>query len=374
MKKQLALWKQLALIAALGGIGYGVWHERARLMEFAGYAAVDERSGSRRTPSSDAVPVIVETVGMAKAVDQIRAVGNGRANRSITLYPQQSGIVAAMNVQAGQRVEAGDEILQLDDRQEKIAVGLSEAKLREAERAIERYRSLVRTNAVSQAAVDTAQAAFDTARLELEQAQQTLADRTVRAPFSGVLGIPIIEAGDLVTQSTQLITLDDRSVIIIEFDVAETFLNRLTPGLEVKASNSGFRNVTFTGTVTSIDSRIDQTTRTVRLRAEFPNEDDLLRAGMSFVVELELEGEDYPAMNELALRWEREGAYVWRIADNKADKVRIELIKRVSGRVLVAGDIREGELVAVEGTQRLRPGREVRFEAPQDDTVERVGL
>jgi RND family efflux transporter MFP subunit len=377
MKQQLALWKQIAVIAVIATIGYGVWHQRDRLMEVAGYAAVEEegRPGRRgRGGGDDAVPVIVETVRIAKAVDEIRAIGNGRANRSVTLYPEVSGIIASMDAHAGDRVEKGKEILRLDDRKEKIAVSLAEAKLSETEKVLKRAMSLVDRRIVSQATVDTAQTARDTAQLELQQAKQALADRTIRAPFAGVLGIPSVEFGNLITPTSPIVTLDDRSVIIVEFDIAEGYLNRLKPGQQIEATNSGFRGQTFTGTLKSIDSRIDQTTRTVRLRAEFPNKDDLLRSGMSFIVTVKLEGQDYPSIDELALRWEREGAYVWRIVDEKADKVSIELIKRRGGRVLVAGELKEGELIAVEGTQRLRPGRQVRYEAPSDDAAGRAGL
>jgi RND family efflux transporter MFP subunit len=376
MQKQLALWKQVAIIVVLGAIGYGAWLQRDHLMTFAGISTEtpDERAGRRGGGASDAVPVLVEQIGSAQAVDIIRAVGTGRAERSVTLYPKQPGIVASIDLTAGQHVEQSQELVRLDDSQEKFAVGLAEAKFTEAERNLERSTSLLARDAVSQVTVDTAKTALETTRLELEKAKQTLADRTIRAPFSGVVGIPSVEEGDFVTQSTALITLDDRDTIILEFDVAELFLGRLKQGLEVEATNGGFRNRTFKGAIASIDSRLEATTRSVRVRAELPNADDLLRAGMSFVVTVRLEGEEYPTIDELALRWEREGAYVWRITDNKADKVRIEVIKRLEGRVFVSGDLQEGELIAVEGTQRLRPGREVTFEAPAAATVGSAGL
>ncbi len=378
MKKQLALWKQLAIVVLLGAVGYGAWLQRDYLMAMTGLSAdgQSEHAGRRggRRGAKDTVPVIVEQVRSAQSVDIIRSVGTGRAQRSVTLFPKLSGLVASMALTSGQRVKAGEELIRLDDRQEKIAVGLAEAKFKDAERNLERSTSLLNRDAISQVTVDTAQTALETARLELEKAKQTLSDRTIRAPFSGVVGIPSVETGDLVTQTTPLVTLDDRSTIVVEFDVAELFLGRLKLGLDVEATNGGFRNRTFKGRIASIDSRIYEATRSVRLRAELPNPDDVLRAGMSFVVTVRLEGEDYPSIDELALRWEREGAYIWRIVDNKADKVRIEVIKRLEGRVLVAGDLKEGELIAVEGTQRLRPGRAVSFEEPRTDTAGSAGL
>lgn len=383
MKTQLAIWKQLAIVALLAGAGAGLWHHRAELKRIAGIedGAGEQRSerhgrgrGGGRPGIDRPVPVIVENVREALAVDVIRAVGDGRAIQSVTLYPKQSGIVSALQVKAGQRVEKGGEILRLDDRQEKIEVGLAEAKFRDAERALARSQSLMDTNAVSQVTLDNAQTALDTARLELERARQTLADRTIIAPFSGVVGIPSVEVGDLVTQSTSLVTLDDRTTIVVEFDVAEVYLSRLRPGLTIAAENGGFRNQVFKGEITTIDSRINTGTRSLTLRAEIPNSEDRLRAGMSFVVTVTLEGGNYPSFDELALRWEREGAFVWRIVENKAEKVRIELIKRVDGRVLVAGELNEGDIVAVEGTQRLRPGRSVTYEEPPVATPGSAGL
>jgi RND family efflux transporter MFP subunit len=381
MKKQLALWKQVAIVVVMGSIGYGAWLQRDYLTTMAGISTEtpDERAGRRggrggAATASDAVPVIVEQAGSAQAVDIIRAIGTGRAERSVTLYPKQSGIITSVELTAGQHVEQGRELVRLDDSQEKLAVSLAEAKFSEAQRNLERSTSLLNRDAVSQVTVDTAKTALETTRLELEQVKQSLADRTIRAPFAGVVGIPSIEEGDFVTQSTPLITLDDRDTIILEFDVAELFLGRLKQGLEVEATNGGFRDRIFKGAIASIDSRLEATTRSVRVRAELPNSDDLLRAGMSFVVTVRLEGEEYPTIDELALRWEREGAYVWRIADSKADKVRVEVIKRLEGRVFVAGDLKEGELIAVEGTQRLRPGREVTFDEPTVEAPGSAGL
>ncbi|NJM35405.1 MAG: efflux transporter periplasmic adaptor subunit, partial [Rhodomicrobium sp.] len=91
---------------------------------------------------------------------------------------------------------------------------------------------------------------------------------------------------------------------------------------------------------------------------------DVLREGMSFIVSLTLSGETFPAIPELALLWQRDGAYVWRIAGNKAENVRVGVVKRANGEILVDAPLKMGDLVAVEGTQRLREGREVRYEAP----------
>jgi len=378
MEKPLAIWKQLLVILVLGGIGFGVWHERERVTQLTGISfgqesGEGERRG-RRGRDSGGVPVIVEPVEQVQAVDRIQAIGSGLANRSITVYPDVTGVIAEIDFEAGDRVEAGDVVVKLDDAQARIAVNIAETKLADARRTLERSETLLTRNAIAQATVDTARTAVQTARLELEQARESLADRTIRAPFGGVLGIPQVELGDRVSETTPIASLDDRSIIIVEFDVPEIYLGRLQIGQPITAANAGFRGQTFKGTITEINSRIDTGTRAVRVRAALENPGDTLRGGMSFTVNLVLKGETYPAIAELALIWERDGAYVWVVNEGKAEQVKVAVVKRADGRILVDGDLKQDQLVVVEGTQRLRPGRDVSFDRPTQTAEGEAGL
>ncbi len=115
----------------------------------------------------------------------------------------------------------------------------------------------------------------------------------------------------------------------------------------------------FEGQVTQIDNRVDAATRTLRLRAELPNDDDLLRPGMSFKVRLALPGAPHLQVPDLALQWGRDGGHVWVLRDGKAEQVPVQLVRRLEGTVLIDGALQPGEPVVVEGVQRLRPGRAV---------------
>jgi RND family efflux transporter MFP subunit len=366
MKSQLAIWKQLFVIAVLGAIGYGVWLQRDNVTRLTGISFGQEtQERARRGGRGDnKIPVIVEPVTTAKAVDRIEAIGDGVANRSVTIYPEVSGIVAEIPLKAGQRVKAGDVLLKLDDAQAKIAVELARTKLADARRTVERYTALLTRNAVAEVTTDTARTALQTAELELQQAQESLAERTILAPFDGVLGIPQVDVGDRVSETTAIASLDDRSTVIVAFTVPEIYLGRLEVGQKITATNAGLRGQEFEGEITEINSRVDVATRSIRVRALLSNAADALRGGMSFQVVLTLDGAEYPSIGELALLWERDGAYVWRIAQGKAERVNVALVKRDGGRILVDGELAAGQLVVVEGTQRLREGREVSFEEP----------
>ncbi len=375
MTRQLAIWKQLLVIAIVVGLGYAAWDQRARLAEMTGVSlgreAPEQRRGGR---ASAGVPVIVEPVTLIEAVDRLQAIGDGRANRSITIYPEVSGIVAEIDFDAGDRLEEGDVVLRLNDRQARIAVDIAEAKVAEARRTLQRYEALLERNAIPEAQVDTARTTLRTAELELEQAREALADRTIRAPFDGVVGIPHVEVGDRVTDTTAIASLDDRSQILVEFETPEIHLKRIEAGQPITATTPGFRGQTFEGRITQINTRVDPQSRSVRLRAALENPGEVLRGGMSFNVKLVLDDGEYPSIPELSLLWARDGSHVWAVEDGKAKKVAVTVVKRAEGRVLVAGNLAPGQLVVVEGTQRLRPGRELSFERPDATAQNEAGL
>lgn len=375
MTRQLAIWKQIVVIAVLAALAYAAWDQRARLSELAGISLSKEAPEQRRgVRANDGVPVIVEPVSLARAVDRVQAIGDGRANRSITIYPEVAGIVSEIDFEAGDRLEEGDVILKLNNQKARIAVDIAEARLAEARRKVERYNALLDRNAIAFAQVDTARTELRTAELEVEQAREALADRTIRAPFDGVVGIPQVEVGDRVTDSTAITSLDDRSIILVEFEAPEIYLKRIKVGQPVTATTAGLRGQTFEGRVTEINSRVDPQSRAVRLRAALDNPGEVLRGGMSFNVKLVLDGGEYPAIPELALLWARDGSHVWAVEDGKAKKVAVMVVKRAEGRVLVAGNLAPGQLVVVEGTQRLRPGRELSFERPDATARNEAGL
>jgi RND family efflux transporter MFP subunit len=126
-----------------------------------------------------------------------------------------------------------------------------------------------------------------------------------------------------------------------------------------------FPNRSFNGVVDRIDSRIDPTSRAVKVRAKLPNEEDLLRPGMSFAVELSIKGEPYPTVPELALQWAKGESYVWTVKEGLAKRVTVRTVRRLNSTILVDGDLHEGDSVVIEGVQRLRPGRAVRFATPE---------
>lgn len=365
MRQPLSLKTQGLIAGLVLAFGAVVWLAREPVSAaVSGLFGTEQQAGSKgraraRGRSQGAVPVVVETVRQGRNDVVFSGVGTGRALRHVTLFPAVSGEVVKIHTHAGDQIAAGAEIVELDRRQAQLAVELAASKLKGAERLLSRADRLRRKRVQSEAKVLDAETLADQARVELKAAQEALKDHTIKAPFAGIVGIASIDIGDRVTSATELVTLDDRTKLTAEFDVPEQYLPRLRAGISVEARTPGFANRRFRGTLRRIDSRVHPTRRTVVVRTEIPNKEDLLRPGMSFAIDLKLPGGVYPQIPDLALQFSQRGNYVWLIDDGAARRVSVEIVKRQSNTVLVKGDVTPGDRIVVEGVQRLRPGRKV---------------
>lgn len=304
--------------------------------------------------------MIVATSTPARDDVTLNVIGSGVARRSVTLFPAVAGEVAEVHFRTGQQVKAGQVLIRLDDRNERLAADLAAARVEAAQTLVKRYEGTRGTGAVPESVVDEARTALRTAQIEQQQAAEAVRERSVRAPFDGVLGLANVEPGNRVTTDTALATLDDRRSLRLDFEVPEAYLARLRPGQTLAATNPAYPQQRFAGEITEVDSRIDPSTRNVRVRAALPNAEDVLRPGMSFQVQLTLSGQPGVSVPELALQWGRDGAFVWAVRDGNAIQVPARPVRRSAGQVLIDGDLQAGETVVVEGVQRLRAGRPVR--------------
>jgi RND family efflux transporter MFP subunit len=325
-------------------------------------SACSEEQAPARSFAPQTVSVIAESLQFESAQTRVEAVGTSRAVLSAELYPAASGEVVAVNFEPGELVRKGDVLVQLDSRQERLAVGLAEIKLEDATRLFERYSRSSDSGAVLPTTLDAARAAMETARLELERAKVALDDRTIEAVFDGHVGATDVDPGDRVNPNTLITTLDDRSSLLVSFEVPEAFIGELKVGEDIRLETWSAAMPAVTGEVVDIGSRIDPRNRTFVARARVENPSDSLRPGMSFRVSVEVEGERYAVVPETAVLWGADGAYVWSIIDGKAQRTPVKVVQRREGRVLIDGDLGANGIVVVEGTQRMRNGIDVKFD------------
>ena len=325
---------------------------------FSGWEGVAE-SGHKSDRRSSATVVLVEALDLAQDRVVVQAIGTGEALRSASLHPTVAGEVVEVLFEAEQRVERGAPLVRLDDKHERLAVRLARVAEKEARRQVKRLEKLVPSGTVSIVRLQTAQAELEIAGLRLAQAKADLEDKTLFAPFDGVIGLSQVDRGDRVTDATLIAILDDRSALLVEFDVAEEYTNRIEVGDPIWLRPWTMRDRDLQGTIYATDSRIDPTTRSLRVKARIANPGETIRPGTSFEVRLVFTGRSYPSIREVAVLWSRDGAYVWRVVDGRAEKVFVKVIRRDRGRILVDGPLQVGDLMVVEGVQGLRDGQVV---------------
>lgn len=296
---------------------------------------------------------------MEREAERIESVGTARALARATIYPESAGEVERLGFSAGERVEAGDVLVQLEADDERLAVRLAEVAVREAEQLLARYRRIENTGAVSDSQIDEAETALAAAEIELQQARVALRRRTVRAPFTGFVGLTDIDAGARIGPDTVITELDDRTTLYVDFSLPEQVFGRLTVGDVVEAVPFAGAGGAYGARVINVDSRIDPAARTFIVRAEIDNAADELRPGMSFRVGFELLSDIRPVAPESAVSWGSDGAYIWVVREGAAVRVPVTLVQRRQGRVLVSAPLESGELVVAEGIQRLRDGAPV---------------
>lgn len=368
MAKPWSLTSQIVILAIAFGIGGAAFLARDHLGEaLANLQNAPEPEEKSNSHKSQSAPVIVAKVGEQRDDLLIAAIGTARAKRSVTIFSKSEGEIISFPVASGDRVTEGQELLKLDLTNATLAVDYARKAVDDAQQKHERALYLRRKNVSSTANVEDAAIAVDRAKIQLRQAEEALSERTIRAPFNGLVGIPKVELGDRINTQTELLTLDDRSELYVEFKVPEKFLPRIELGDRLEGRTPGYAGKSFAGIIGNIDSRIDPVSRTIMVRAIFPNGDDLLRPGMSFTIDLPLPGDVYPFVPELSLQWNQGDSYVWLVKDNKAKRTVVTTIRRKNEIVLIDGPLKAGDLVVTEGVQRLRDGKDVVYRADGND-------
>ncbi|PCK86289.1 efflux transporter periplasmic adaptor subunit [Rhizobium sophoriradicis] len=318
----------------------------------------NRRSGGGR---NSAILVATEAVVQGVVNDRLNAIGTGDAIRSVAVTPQAAGTIREILIKSGDRVKAGQVLAKLDSEEQVIARGQADVAVRAAVEKSNLYHNI--KSSVSRMDVFDSEIAEQGARLQLQAAELNLARRNIVAPIDGIVGIVPVNIGDNVTTTTPIVTLDDRSEILVDFWVPERFANTVAVGQPVEAMSVAKPGQMFSGVIEAVDNRIDAASRTLRLRARIDNSSDELRAGMSFSVSMKFPGDKYPAVDPLSVQWDAQGSFVWQVTDDKSHKVRVSVVQRNPDFILVNGDLKDGDKIVTQGLQRVREGGAVRVSA-----------
>ncbi|MDP5030059.1 MAG: efflux RND transporter periplasmic adaptor subunit [Paraglaciecola sp.] len=308
-----------------------------------------------------AANVIVSPLQFENDRERIQSVGTAEAIYSVVLFPAVADRVTEVLFSPGDKVEKDHVLLHLDDRRQRVALERAKITLEDARRTVTRLKESRAQGAVPQNELDDAITLFELSKVALQEAEVELEDRVVRAPFAGVVGFTDVEVGDRITIQTPITTLDNRAELFVNFTAPEIALPMLSGKPTLTLQPWLNTDAPVKAVISQIDSRINVDSRSFRVRALLNNRADNYRPGMSFRVELLLEGQRYASIPEIALMWDATGAYVWVAEQQQARRVDVAIKQRLAGRILVDGKLSEGQLLITEGIQRLREGQALSF-------------
>jgi len=304
--------------------------------------------------------VVVAPARQVEFADKVEALGTLAANESVALTATVTETVSALHFDDGDRVERGQVLAEMTSREEHAQLEEARATVNEAYRQYQRIKSLESAGTAAKSLLDERQREWETARARLAAIESRLADRLIKAPFAGIVGLRDLSVGALVQPGDLITTLDDDSVMKLELPVSASYLDVLHPGLEVTATSRAFSGRTFTGTVKAVNSRIDPVTRSVRVRAILPNPEHLLKPGMLMHVVLQKDPRMALVIPEEALLPLGEQQFVYVVtADNKVEKRELRIGGRRPGLVEVLEGLAADDQVITHGHMQLRPGQAV---------------
>jgi membrane fusion protein (multidrug efflux system) len=338
---RLPLFMLLSILVAL--ITYLQWPETKQ-----------EKSQYKRVVAVKMTPVL-----LAEFIESVEAVGTARANEQVVITSKYSDLVDEIFFDDGQQVQKGAVLIKLNNQQELAKVNELKANLSESKAHLKRLTELLASRATSKSLVEQQEAKTKAVEAQLVSARARLNDLTIRAPFSGVLGFREVSKGAYIDAGDTITSLDDLSVIKVDFHLPERLLTHIHVGQQVSAANTAYRDKQFIGKITAIDSRIDSSTRSIKVRANISNEALKLHPGMLLNISVLLQVEKILQLPESSIIPIENKHYVFVENEGKAIRKAIKIGRRHPGVVEVVSGLVEGQQVVVEGALKLREGSAV---------------
>ncbi|UTA49040.1 efflux RND transporter periplasmic adaptor subunit [Simiduia sp. 21SJ11W-1] len=327
--------------------------------------------------------VYVQKVEQQPFSDRIEALGTLRAYESVVLTTSVTNRITAIGFRDGERVSKGQLLVELNNLEEKAQQQELSLVVNEARRQYERVKKLAQDGLAPQSQLDEQRRTYQAAQARLDALAARMQEMQIVAPFAGVVGLRTVSVGTLLSAGQPITTLDDDTVMKLDFSVPSTYLPYLKPGLKVTAQAKALGNQGFEGEVVSIDSRVDPITRSIVVRALIDNPHYSLRPGLLMTVTLQKAPRRALIIAEEALVPEGRQHFVMRVNTEATpatvEKVAVEVGSRIPGQVEILAGLAAGDLVITHGTVKVRQGSAVNILATQalgerlPDLLQRTG-
>ncbi|KAA0893079.1 efflux RND transporter periplasmic adaptor subunit [Pusillimonas sp. ANT_WB101] len=358
----------LILVLALG-VAAGVYGSRwqaERSQKTVPAQVKSAPTAGKSTPASSKSKTVVEVeaVRQVSMPRSVSAVGSLRSRDSVILRPEITGRITEINFAEGGKVEKGQVLVRLDDSVVRAEVQQAQANLSLASSKYRRAQQLTKQGFISKQALDEASSQFKVQQAELALAKAHLSKTVIVAPFDGLIGLRTVSVGDYVSPGIDLVPIESIDPLQVDFRIPEQFLSDIKLGQKLAVSFDALPGQSRQGEVGAISPLIDVGGRSLLLRANVPNPDDILRPGIFARVRLQFADDATLVVPETAISPSGDEQFVYRVVDGKVQRVAVRLGMRRDGRVEVIDGIQPGDLIVTSGLQKVSQGQEVEIAKP----------
>lgn len=310
-------------------------------------------------------PVTVTEVKANDWTPVIEAIGFIEPNQGVTLTTETSGVIDKISFESGTQVTEEQSLIQLDSSVEKANLKSTEARLPAAEAKYKRYKGLYAKGSISKEAYDDAEASYLSLSADIESLKASIDRREIKAPFAGVVGIRNVYLGQYLQPGTDIVRLEDTSVMRLRFTVSQTDISRITLGQEVDIFVDSYPDSAFKGSITAIEPAVSVKSGLIQVQADIPNSDGKLRSGMFARANIILPKlTDQVILPQTAITFTLYGDNVYILKN-------VDGVSRVEQRVVKVGErtgadahildgVEVGDVVVTSGQVRLSNNAKVR--------------
>ena len=348
----------LLLVVVLGGL---YEFNRFRSQAIANFFA------HNKPPPAQISAVVAQTQSVPRFAP---GIGSITAVHQVTVNPEVGGRVTKIFFEPGQAVKAGDPLVQINDAPDQGDLANYQAQAKLAEINLARSKLLIKRQFTPQETVDQNQSQLEQMGALMQKTEAVIAQKLIRAPFSGQLGVRQIDLGQYLNPGAPIVTLTDLSMLYVNFTLPSQIRSQISVGQRVNVTSDAFPDRKFEAKLTTIEPQLSADTRTIEVQATMPNPDDALLPGMFVDAAVVLPPQpDTIVVPETAVEYTLYGDSVYVIHKGGKDAKGNPILKvvrtsvktgaRWDDKVAILGGLKSGEQVVAAGQVKLQNGAQV---------------
>ncbi|MDN2479857.1 efflux RND transporter periplasmic adaptor subunit [Vibrio agarivorans] len=323
---------------------------------------IAEYMANRPEPEFPVTAVKVDAVDWVPVID---AIGFIEPNQGVTVANETSGVIKKILFDSGKQVEENQKLVLLDSEVEKANLKSTQARLPAAKAKYQRYQGLFKKGSVSKEAFDEAEATYFSLLADIDSLEASIDRREIKAPFSGIVGIRNVYLGQYLQAGTDIVRLEDTSVMRLRFTVPQTDISRIHINQNIEIFVDAYPEKTFSGSISAIEPAVNVQSGLIQVQADIPNSDGLLRSGMFARAHIILPKiSDQVTLPQTAITFTLYGDNVYIITEEDGEtRVKQHVVKvgeRVADIAHILEGVKPGDTVVTSGQVRLSNGAKVR--------------